>query len=369
MLDIKGMSELMIACARAGLAPNKNFSYGNQDYSFKKLHKTLTEQFAQLEGKNAHQKLRQNMSFVSNVIENTVDAILPEMILSRYGDIAEYKNLKQNETAKFNTKITAASRRRAKKFIGKVGINGLQEVFRVEGSSYEIATNAIGGAYRVQLEELLDGTVDPAELLNLLLEGMDEAIFLEIAKQLDWGASVLKAATSAGRLNNYREGNGFEKVVMDDLLSVADSYGGNSSIYCTEEFARTVVPENHMLSNEHKNDLWKNGYFSLYGTHKIIAVKNSLIDETNRIKVLDPSMALIVPGDKKPVKIATEGDTIMKELQGADYSTEFHIYKKVGVGCEFTPDVCIYKNTALKGTFDDYSRNGNTDNDLSTFNE
>ena len=47
---------------------------------------------------------------------------------------------------------------------------------------------------------------------------------------------------------------------MDKLLAVADSYG-QATIYCTFDFAATMLPtESGWVSNERKNTRWNNGY-------------------------------------------------------------------------------------------------------------
>jgi hypothetical protein len=77
----------------------------------------------------------------------------------------------------------------------------------------------------------------------------------------------------------------------------------------------------------------------------------SFEDETNTVKVMDPSYAWIIPvGAEKPVKIAFEGGTIVDEYTNYDRSKDVQVYKKVGVRAIFSNAICVYRNTSLKRT-------------------
>ena len=103
-----------------------------------------------------------------------------------------------------------------------------------------------------------------------------------------------------------------------------------------------------MWSDAMKNDKWNNGYFTSYKGHKVIVLPQSFEDETNAVKVIDPSYAWIIPtGADKPVKVALEGQTIVREIENADMSREVQVYKKMGVGAIITNNICVYRNTSL----------------------
>ena len=50
--------------------------------------------------------------------------------------------------------------------------------------NFELQTSAIGGAAYIGFEEFLDGHVDFAEVTKIVMDGMDELIYKEIAKAL-----------------------------------------------------------------------------------------------------------------------------------------------------------------------------------------
>ena len=173
------------------------------------------------------------------------------------------------------------------------------------------------------------------------MEGLDEAIYLEIE------TALIAAANGLAESNKHSQ-EGFNETAMDKLIAVADSYG-KSTIYCTYEFAATMVPAEGWLSDSMKDQKWNNGYLANYKGHNVIVLNQSYTDETNSTKVIDPSRAYIIPAgsNEKPVKIAFEGSTLVDERSNADWSKEIQVYKKLGVGTIITNNICVYRNTSL----------------------
>ena len=338
-LEFKELLKLAKTVAKANPSSPIAYSFGeNKNYSYNELQETLRNEFKELAGTYA--LYRENKNTVFSLIEQTIDDVLPGRVLEQYSQFAEIKTFAQGDKPIFTQKITNASKRRAKTFIGKVGLAGLYEVFKLDGTSYEVATNAIGGAAQIGFEEWLDGRVDFADVLDIVMEGLDECIYVEIEKQLEGAIGSIQAA-------NYATETSFVEATMDDLLSKADAYG-KSSIYCTFEFAATMVPATGWVSNEMKNQKWNNGYLANYKGHNVIVLPQSYEDETNTTKVINPANAYIIPvGAEKPVKIAFEGGTIVDEYTNYDRSREVQIYKKVGVRAIFSNAICVYNNSTL----------------------
>lgn len=340
-MDIKDLTILAKTVAKANPSVPTAFSFSGKNYSYSELNETFRQEMKELAPDFRTYKNNQNIIF--GLMEQTINEVAPQKVLEQYSQFAEIKTFAQGEKPIFTQKITTASRRRAQTFIGKVGLAGLYEIFRLDGRSYEVTTNAIGGAAQIGFEEFLDGRVDFADVLDIVLQGIDECIYVEIEKQLFGAAQVLAAAGTG----NYTEGNGFEETKMDRLLQVADSYG-RAVIYCTFEFAATMVPSDARMSDAMKNALWDNGYLGNYKGHQVIVMAQSFEDEKNKVRVIDPSYAYIIPvGAEKPVKIAFEGGAIVDEYVNYDRSREIQIYKKVGVRAIFSNAICVYKNTVL----------------------
>ena len=332
-LEYKELVKLAKTVAKANPSAPIAYTFGEEKFSYGELQDTLRAEFKELAG--TYSLYRQNKNTIFALIEETIDDVLPGRVLEQYGQFADIKTFAQGDKPIFTQKITTASRRRAKTFIGKVGLAGLYEVFKLDGQSYEVATNAIGGAAQIGFEEWLDGRVDFADVLDIVMEGLDECIYVEIEKQLIGAIGNMNP-------NNYTHQNGFQETFMDELISKADSYG-KSAIYCTYEFAATMVPATGWISDEMRNQKWNNGYLANYKGHDVIVLPQSYEDETNTTKVIEPRYAFIIPvGAEKPVKIAFEGQTIVDEYTNYDRSREVQIYKKVGVRAILSNAVCVY---------------------------
>ena len=337
-LNKKDLITLGKMAANADSSSPVAYSFGEEKYSYEDLNNAFRAQLKEIAGTPA--LYRENKNLVFELIEEIIDDVLPKKVLAEYSQFAEIKTYAQGDRPVFTQRITAAARRRAKQFITKVGLAGKYEVFKLDGRSYEVPTSAFGGAAQISIEEYLDERIDMADVLDIVMEGLDEAIYLEIERALVAAVTDLPAANKTVQTS-------FDEDEMDKLISIADSYG-QSTIYCTYEFAATMVPSEGWISDNMKDQKWNNGYLANYKGHRVIVLPQSYEDETNAKKVIDPSYAWIIPtGAEKPVKVAFEGQTMVREFENHDWSREIQIYKKVGVGAIITNNICVYQNTSL----------------------
>ena len=339
MLVKNDLITLAKTVANANPASQVAYSYGDTKLSYSALNETLRNELRELAGSYA--LYRENKNTIFELIEETINDVLPKKVLEQYGMFAEVRTFAQGDKPVFVQKITSAARRRAKQFVTKVGLAGVYEVFKLDGKVLTVETEAFGGAAQIGFEEFLDGRVDFADLLEIVMEGLDEAVYREIAK-------ALVAAVDSLQGTNKSTQDQFVETEMDRLISIAEAYG-NSTIYCTYEFAATMVPAEGWRSDEHKNERWNNGYIGNYKGHNVIVLQQSYEDETNTTKVIDPSYAYIIPtgNGEKPVKIAFEGPTAVKDVDNEDWSREIRVYKKFGVATLITNNICVYRNTSL----------------------
>ena len=340
-LDRTNLITLGKTLGRAKASSPVAYSLGEDKYSYSDLDNTFRSELNELVG--TYSLYRQNKNAMFELFEEVITDVLPVKVMEQYGMFAEIKTYRQGEKPVFVQKITEASKRRAKQFVTKVGLAGRYEVFKLDGRSYEVTTSAYGAACQISIEEFLDGRIDFATLLNIMLEGFDEAIYREIAAALLGSVENLQAG------NKY-VGNKFDAAKMDELLAVADSYGnGRATIYCTFDFATTMIPETGWVSDAMKDQMWANGYIGNYKGHQVVVLRQSYTDIDNKTKVIDPSYAWIIPGGaEKPIKIAFEGDTLMKEVESQDdWSRDLQMYKKIGVAAIVYNDICVYQNTSL----------------------
>lgn len=334
--------ELARANAKASLNPSASYTFEGEKLSAEALNKTFINELNEL-GKTP-QDFRENKNLIYTLMEVSLTEVLPQKVLQAYGQFADVRTFAQGVKPVYKIRISEASKRRAKQFVTRVGLAGRYEVFKLDGTSLEVPTSAYGGASRVEWEELLDGRMTMNDYYSLVLEGMDEAVYREIANALVASIGQIKAI-------NKTVQNAFRESAMDQLLMTADAYG-KSTIYCTFEFAATMLPADARWSDNMKDQIWSNGYFTTYKGHSVVVLPQSFEDETNVKKVINPKYAWIIPsGAEKPVKVAFEGGAQVKSFDNRDWSTEIQTYQKLGVAAYMiNPGICVYENTALSQT-------------------
>ena len=338
-LDKKNLIALAKVTVNANPSSPVAYSFGEDKFNYTELNDLLRTELNNLAG--TYSLFRENKNTIFELMEQTMDDVLPKKVMEQYGQFADIKTFNQGDKPIFTQRITAASKRRAKQFISRVGNAGIYEVFKLDGKSTEIVTGTYGGAAQIAFEEFLDGRVQMADVLDIVMEGLDEQVYIEIEKALTAAAESFPAA-------NKHTDTSFKEAEMDKLLAVADSYG-QAVIYCTYEFAATMVPAEGWVSDAMKDQKWNNGYLANYKGHKVVVLNQSFTDETNAHKVINPSIAWIIPvGADKPVKIAFEGQTIVRDIDNADMSKEVQVYKKFGVGVLGSNNICQYINSTLK---------------------
>lgn len=343
MLDKNNLLALMKTVAKADVSAPTSYSFNGESFSYEALNETLRRELNEYAGDYA--SYRDNKNLIFSLIEETLDEVLPKKVTKQYEQFAEVKTFAQGDKPIFRRQLT--SNKRAKQFITRVGLAGRYEVFKLgkNEESFEVQTSAIGGAAQIGFEEFLDGRVDFAEVTRIVMEGMDDLIYEEVGKAL---ASSINQLPPANRVVTA----GFDEAAFDRLLTIASAYG-EPTIYCTYEFAVKLVPtEGWRYTDAMKAELWNNGRLATYKGRKVVILEQGFVDETNTTKVIDPGYCWIIPAgaNTKPVKIAFEGNTLVAERDNNwDWSREIQVYKKVGVVCMMTNDICSYVDTSLLG--------------------
>ena len=339
-MEYKDLLQLARIAVKADASAPVAYSFGEEKFSLDQVNEALATEFRNLAGDYA--SYRENKNLIFRLIEETINEVLPQKVMDQYMQFADVRTVAQGEKAVFKVRISESAKKRAKTFVTRVGLAGRYETFMLDGYSLEVQTAAFGGAARIGFEEFLDGRIQFSDLTSVLLEGMDEFIYKEIAKSLEGlvkGLPEIQHSTFAG----------FDEDTMDNLLMIADSYG-HSAIYCTFEFASKMLPEEGWASGEMKNDRWNIGYLGNYKGHQVIILPQSMEDETNTMKVIDPSYAYILPvGSEKPIKLAFEGSACVREVEdNDDWSRDLQTYHKYGIATISTNWMCVYQNSNLK---------------------
>ena len=258
-LNKENLIELARVSAKASLNPSANFSFQNNKLSAEALNTTFEKELNALGA--TPQLFRENANLIYTLMEVALTEVLPVKVLQAYGQFADVRTYAQGTKPVFKLRVSEASRKRAKQFVTKVGLAGRYETFKLDGYSLEVPTSAYGGAARVEWEEMLDQRFTLSDYYNLVLEGIDEAIYREIAR-------ALTATVDNIGPHNKTSQSDFNESEMDKLLTIADAYG-KATIYCTFEFASTMIPEKDWVSNNMKDELWNNGAFTRYKGHNV----------------------------------------------------------------------------------------------------
>ena len=342
MLNRQDLLTLMKIVAKADNSSPVSYSFNGQDYNYETINEALRVELNAYAGDFASYRENKNMIFA--LIEQTLDDILPKKVVKQYEAFAEVKTFAQGDKPLFKRALT--NNKRAKQFITRVGNAGVYEVCKLgkNEESFEVPTSAVGGAAQIGFEEFLDGRVDFAEVTRIVMEGIDDLIYEEIGQALTSSINQLPPA-------NRVAVNGFDEQAFDRLLTIASAYG-EPTIYCTYEFAVKLVPQDAWRYTEAmKDELWRTGRLASYKGKKVVILEQGFTDETNTTKVIDPGYCWIIPAgaNSKPVKIAFGGKTLVDERKNADWSREIQVYKKVGVVCMMTNNICSYVDTSLAG--------------------
>jgi hypothetical protein len=354
MLNRNDLVALMKQVAKADPSTPVAYSFNGENLSYEALNETLRQELNELAG--TYSLYRDNKNLIFSIIEETLDEVLPKKVVEQYNQFAEVRTFAQGDKILFRRKL--GSNKRAKQFVTRVGLAGIYEVFKLSKAeeAFEVRTSAIGGAAQIGFEEFLDGRVDFAEVTQIIMEGMDELIYKEVAAALKASINQLPPANRAAVA-------GFDEAAFDKLITIASAYG-EPTIYCTYEFAVQMIPQEAWRYTEAmKDELWRTGRLASYKGKKVVILEQGFEDETNSRKVIDPGYAWIIPtgADNKPVKIAFEGATIVDEFNNpGDRSREIQVYKKVGVVAMLANNICAYVDTALMGQMDTWYLDGVT---------
>lgn len=339
MLNKNDLLALAKVVAKADSSAPTAYSYNGESFSYDQLNDTLRKEF--LEYAADYRSFCENKNLIFAIIEETLDEVLPKKVEQAYSAFAEVKTFAQGDKPAFRRKVN--SRQRAKQFITRVGLAGVYEVFKLGGAeTFEVPTSAIGGAAQIGFEEFLDGRADFAELTSIVMEGMDELIYQEVAEAMMNSIDQLPT-------NNQVIANEFDEAAMDHLIMIASAYGV-PTIYCTEEFAARMVPETGWLTDGMKEQIWNNGRLANYKGKRVVILPQTFTDATNTKKLVNPAFAWVIPSgaNEKPVKIAFEGNTHVRDVESNhDWSREIQVYKKVGVVAMLANNICVYNDTSL----------------------
>lgn len=333
MLFDKAVRDLALAVAKR--TPQGEFSFSD-------MHETLRDAMKVAisdEGKISYTKWHQNKLAIFALIAEMVDAVLPQKIeQAGIGKFIEVKNFGHGDKPRFTVKT---GKKNVKRFITKVSAAGVYDRVRLDKTYFDVDVYVHGGAVYQTLESFLAGDGDINEVLDIMLDELEESIYVDVTTALQGATATMPAANQATH-------NGFDSTKFRNVLATVRAYG-TPNIFCTQEFAATLTLDAAFVSDADKNDMREQGYIGKYLGAPVVIIPQSFEDETNTTKVIKPEFAYIFPAGamEAPIKLGFEGETIIRDIQNADWSFEIQLYKKFGIALLHTNYFGIYENTAL----------------------
>jgi len=332
----KSIVQLAFALVKAKESPSQTFSYKDKTFTVEQLNNSLKDEVFKLA--SSYNEFRRNKLDIFELIQQTVDLVLPNRVREAIGKFADVRTFAQGQKPIFNL---TKGKSRAKSFVTKVGLSGVYEAFELDRSQIEVPSIAYGGAARLELERFLDGVFDFGEFTDIIIEGLEEKIYVEVQ------AALITAISSMPAINTY-SGGAFDDGEMITIINAMRAYGNIVNIFCTPIFAGTIMPDSGFIGDAEKADVRNQGYVGRFYGANVIILPQSFTDETNATSVFDDSYAFVIPsGNEKIVKVALEGQTIVDDVTNADRSMEFQAYKKMGSAICYYHACGAFTNTAI----------------------
>lgn len=343
MATINELKTLALHAAK-GTAP-ANFTADNVEVAFR-------GEMSKLAG--SYLEFQKNKYEIFEIIMSAADEIVPNKVIDSMAPFAEVVRVGFKQKAVFRKKVGS---QRAKLFLTRAAAAGVYETFRLDHTDYTVDTYAIGGATTVDFQRFLDGAETMADVMDVLTEGMVDAIYGEVQKELR------AAINASGRPSaNKYTGSSFDADEMVKLINVVRAYGPSAVIFAPPEFVGAMGPDAIVPVGAsyqgvyHPQDIdaiHNTGFITLFRGTPIVQIPQSFIDENNEKTWIDPQLAYILPaGKEKVVKVVLEGGQQMLDFQNRDGSMELHTYRLLGVAILAHHNWAVYQNTGIAQTYE-----------------
>lgn len=296
-----------------------------------------------------------NRHDIYEIIIAAADEVVPNKVIDAIGVFAEVQTVAQGQKAVFKRGVIGKNR--AKKFLTQVGLSGVYETFRLDTDTFELGGKAVGGAVTMDFERWLDGAENLADLMEVITEGLTDAIFGEVQKAL------IAAAEDPTRPDaNKVITSNFDGDAMFKLMTTVKAYGGSVVIFAPPEFIGEMGPDaivpvgTNYQGVYHPQDIdaiHNTGYVNIFRGAPIVEIPQSFVDESNTTTWINPQYAYVLPaGKEKVVKVVLEGATQMYDFTNRDQSIEINVYKKMGAAILTHHNWGVYQNTSIPNTMD-----------------
>ena len=204
-----------------------------------------------------------------------------------------------------------------RRFVTKAVKAGRYKRTRLDEQYLDVEIYQHGGAVYQSWEDVLSGRGSIAELFAQMMIALEFNIYDDVANALEGIAKELPPTLShTGSFDIselYRIGKELKKY-------------GQPTIYCTEGFAfQHLASEPGIMSEVEKLELRNRGYNTIVKGMPVVVLPSGT--------VMNDETAYILPAgiNDKPIKIAYEGETQIRDFQNESWDLEIQWYRKVGV--------------------------------------
>ena len=322
-----------------------------ENFTVENVNSAFVDGLKELAG--SYNQFMKNRYDLYDIIIESIDEILPKNVEDALGKFAEVKSVAQGEKAMFKRN---KGRARAKKFLTQVGLSGVYETFRLDSETFEVGAHAVGGGATIDFERMLDGAESLAEVVGIVTEGLENAVYVEVQKALVAAAAVMPET-------NIESGS-WDADEMVRLLTTVRAYGA-PVIYACPEFVAAMGPDaivpvlmnsttsvaQGIYSPKDIEAIHDYGFINVFRGAPIVQLPQSFVDENNNETYVNPRLAYIFPGgQEKVVKVVLEGATQIRDHENKDNSMEVFAWKKMGCAILTYHNWAIYENTSLTDT-------------------
>ena len=316
MADIKAIKELALHAAKKTVPAE----FANKTVA--DVNEALRGELQALCG--TYDLFRRNKLDLFEIMQETMDAVVPKEVESIIAGFAEVKNYAHGQKPIFKIK---KGKIRARKFATRATASGVYETFRLDTDTVDVNTFVIGDGAYIDFERFLSGDEEWADYMEALMDGMLHRIYREIYNELMNGAALL------GKMNKKETVGSFSTDDLNALLKVVKAYG-DPVIVATSDYINDMgneVLEQAYVTYADKEDIRNYGRILKYRGAPVVELPVSYEDETNTTEVFGGKFAFILPSSgNKILMVALEGNTIVDDWTNRDRSMEIQAYKKMG---------------------------------------
>ena len=320
-----------------------------ETFSINEVNAAFIDGLSELAG--SYNQFMKNRYDIYDIIIEAIDEVLPRNVIDGLGAFAEVQVVGQGQKAMFKRKL---GRQRAKKFLTQVGLSGVYETFRLDSDTFEVSAHAVGGGATIDFERMLDGAESLAEVVGIVTEGLENAVYVEVQRAL------VAAANSTARPAANKYSGSWSADRMVSLMNVVRAYG-SPVIFACPEFIGAMGPDaivpvsvgtgQGIYSPKDIEAIHDYGYINTFRGAPVVEIPQSFVDENNVETYVNPRFAYIMPsGQEKVVKVVLEGPTQIRDHENKDNSMEVFAWKKMGCAILTHHNWAIYENTGLTDT-------------------